>query len=553
MFTKQDEAGEHDSPPIHVEHHGTMGESSAVEIGDQTDELHRGLKSRHIQFIALSGAIGTGLFIGSGSILASTGPASLFLAYICMIFVVWVIMDCLAEMVTYLPLRGVTIPYLVGRFLDPSVAFTAGWNYWFAYAILIGAEATAAGIVVEYWKPPVHVALWIAIILAVLLVLNIFSVSYYGESEFWFSSIKFITIIGLIIVGIVIFFGGGPDQHGILGFSNWKVPDGAFKEFGKKSGVDGDAGRFLGFWYAFIQASFAFLLSAELIAIAAGETVAPRRNIPKAARRFAWRLLIFYGCSSLIVGILVPSTEKDLLGASDAGASPFVIGIHNAGIPVLNHIINAAILTSAWSAGNSFLFSGSRVLYSLAKDGDAPRIFQTTNKKGVPWVAVVATWSIGLLAFLNVSNSGGVVFGWLVNIIIGCGFISWIIICITYLRFRRAMQYHGLLDTLPFRSRLQPYKTWVVLVTVIILTLTKGFDIFLAGNWDAKSFVAAYITLPLVLAIYIGHKIWSRTPLYIPTKDIDVLTGKREMDALEAREVPRVPKNWLEKIWYWVA
>ncbi|GJN83120.1 hypothetical protein PLIIFM63780_006668 [Purpureocillium lilacinum] len=499
--------------------------------------------------MALSGAIGTGLFIGSGSILATTGPASLFLAYICMILVVWVIMDCLAEMVTYLPLRGVTIPYLVGRFLDPSVAFTAGWNYWFAYAILIGAESTAAGIIVEYWKPPVNVALWIAIILAVELALNIFSVSYYGEAEFWFSGIKFITILGLIIVGIVIFFGGGPAQHGILGFSYWKAPLSAFKEFGAK----GSLGQFLGFWYAFIQAAFAVLLSAELIAIAAGETVAPRRNIPKAARRFAWRLVLFYGCSSLIVGIVVPSDHKDLLGASDAGSSPFVIGIKNAGIPILNHIINACILTSAWSTGNSFVFSGSRVLYSLAKDGDAPRIFRTTNKQGVPWVAVVTTWSIGLLAFLNVSNSGVTVFNWLVNIIIGCGFISWIIICVTYLRFRRAMQYNGLLDTLPYRSYFQPYKTWISLIIVTLLTITKGFQIFLAGQWDTKSFVAAYITLPIMLAIYIGHKIWSRTPLYIPTKDIDVFTGKREMDELEAMDEPRIPKNWLEKAWYWVA
>ncbi|KAJ6445332.1 Proline utilization trans-activator [Purpureocillium lavendulum] len=547
MSTKHHEAGGHDLLGHHDD--SNVGDSSEINLsGAQKDQLQRGLKSRHIQFLALSGAIGTGLFIGSGGILAATGPASLFLAYVCMILVVWVVMDSLAEMVTYLPLRGVTIPYLVGRFVDPSVAFTAGWNYWFAYAILIGAESTAAGIIVEYWKPPVNVSLWIAIILAVELALNIVAVSYYGEAEFWFSSIKFITILGLIIVGIIIFFGGGPNQHSILGFSYWKNP-GAFIEYG----ATGNLGRFLGFWYAFIQASFAVLLSAELIAIAAGETMAPRRNIPKAARRFAWRLVIFYGLSSLIVGIVVPSTDKHLLGASDASASPFVIGIQNVGIPALNHIINAGILTSAWSTGNSFVFSGSRVLYSLAKEGSAPRIFQTTNKKGVPWVAVLTTWSVGLLAFMNVSNSGAVVFNWLVNIIIGCGFISWIIICITYLRFRRAMQYNGLLHTLPYQSRLQPYKTWVVLVVVIILTITKGFQVFLVGKWDAKSFVAAYITLPIMLAIYVGHKIWSRTPFYIPTKDIDVLTGKREMDELEAMDEPRVAKNWVEKVWYWIA
>lgn len=224
-------------------------------------------------------------------------------------------------MVTYLPMRGITVPYFVGRFVDPSLAFAAGWNYWYAYAMLVGAEAVAAGIIIDYWNPPVNIALWIAIVLVVMLLLNIIAVSFFGEAEFWFASIKLITICGLIILGIVIFFGGGPNQDGILGFRYYKKP-GAFKEFG----APGHAGHFLAYWSAFISAGFAFITSPELIAISAGEAVAPRRNIPKAARRFIWRLAIFYGVSSLIIGILVPSDDPNLLGASNASASPFVLG-----------------------------------------------------------------------------------------------------------------------------------------------------------------------------------------------------------------------------------
>ena len=147
------------------------------------------------------------------------------MAYLCMMLVVWVVMNDLAEMVTYLPLKGISIPYFVNRFVDPSLAFAVGWNYWYAYAILVAAESTAGAIVLQYWTTVVPVGAWIAIILIVILLLNIIAVSFFGEAEFWFASIKLITILGLIIVSIVIFFGGGPNE-GRLGFRYWENKDG---------------------------------------------------------------------------------------------------------------------------------------------------------------------------------------------------------------------------------------------------------------------------------------------------------------------------------------
>lgn len=481
------------------------------------------------------------------------------MAYLTMMAIVWVVMNNLAEMVTYLPMRGITIPYFVERFLDPSMAFAAGWNYWYAYAMLVGAEATAAAVVIGYWEPPVSVGLWIAIILVVILILNIIAVSFFGEAEFWFASIKLITIIGLIILGIVIFFGGGPNQnHEVRGFYYWKNP-GAFNGL---DGIPGAKGNFLSYWYAFIKAGFAFITSPELIAIAAGETVAPRRNIPKAARRFVARLAIFYGCSSLIIGILVPYNNEQLLHAADstasakdsagAGASPFVIGIQLVGINVLNHIINVAILTSAWSAGNSFLYSGSRVLYSMSINRQAPRIFSKTNRNGVPYVAVLFTWLPGLLAFLNLSSSAAEVFNWFVNLSTISGFIAWIVIMVTYLRFRKAMFYNQMWDALPYRTALQPYATYAALFIVSLLTLTNGFRSWIP-TFDYKGFLTSYITIPLFAILYFGHKAVFRTRFAIPLHEIDVITGKKEMDELEAMEEERVPANMLQKIWYWVA
>ncbi|ROW09870.1 hypothetical protein VPNG_06300 [Cytospora leucostoma] len=516
-------------------------------IGDQ-DQLERGLKSRHIQFLALGGAIGTGLFIGSGTILEMGGPLALLLGYLAMMLFVWNIMNILAEIACYLPLKGATIPYFVERFVEPSLAFAAGWNYWYAYAILFAAEASAGPIIISYWDTPVPSAAWIAIILLVNLALNIFAVKIFGEAEFWFASIKLLTIVGLIIVSLVIMCGGAPDGEAI-GFWYWQK-DGPMREYL----VPGNTGRFLAFWAAFAKAGFAFITSPELIALAAGEAIAPRRNIPKAAGRFIWRLAIFYGLGAFMIGSICPSTDSRLLsGASNASASPWVIGITLRGIKVLNHIINAAVLTSAWSAGNAFLFSGSRILYSMALNGQAPAIFGKTGNLKTPYMAILATWAVGLLAFLSVSQTSSVVFNWFVNISTISGFIAWIICCITYLRFRKAMIYQGLLHTLPYKTRLQPYATYFVMFVLVVLTLTNGFAVFFPSKWSVGDFLAAYITLPIFMVLYVGHKLWAKTPWARRIEDIDVITGVREMDALEAEDKPPVARNWLEKAWFWLA
>lgn len=413
----------------------------------------------------------------------------------------------------------------------------------------MAAEATAGAILLDYWTTPVPTGVWIAIFLIVILFLNIVAVGVFGEAEFWFASIKFLTIMGLIILGIVIMLGGSPNDQGRVGFRYWNDP-GAFKPYL----VDGSTGRFLGYWTAFVRAGFAFIVSPELIALAAGETIAPRRNIPKAARRFIWRLAFFYGLGSLIIGVITPSDDRRLLSPdSNATASPFVIGIARAGIKGLNHVINAAVLTSAWSAGNAFLYSGSRILYGMALNGDAPKIFGKTSRTGVPYVAVLATWTIGLLAFLNVSNTGAQVFIWFSNISTISGFIAWIVVMVTYIRFRKAMVFQGLLHTLPFKTPLQPYFTYFVLFIVSILTLTNGFQVFFPSQWDVSDFLAAYITIPIFLVLYLGHKVWFRTSWYIKTSEIDVISGKREMDELCANDVDPIPKNVIQKIWFWIA
>ncbi|KAL8756959.1 MAG: hypothetical protein Q9184_004334 [Pyrenodesmia sp. 2 TL-2023] len=501
------------SDPLKMEAEKGFGNSKDTEMAekfnrvhvyeDSTDNTHygttqRGLKSRHIQLIAIGGAIGT------------------------------------QEVITGLILsRGC-------------------WNYWYAYAMLVASEVSASAVIISYWPNRVPVAVWLTIVLATIVLLNIFVVSWYGESEFWFASIKIIGIVGLIILGIVLFFGGGPNRDR-LGFRYWQNP-GAFVPFA----APGNTGKFLAFWTALVKSGFAFILSPELIVLAAGETEAPRRNIPKAASRFIYRLMFFYIVGTLVISVIVASDDELLLqgvesGKANAGASPFVIGIKRAGIRTLDHIINAVILTSAWSAGNSFLFAGSRSLYSLALSGQAPKIFRTCNKHGVPYYCVAVTSLMACLVYLSVSSGSATVFQWFVNLTTISGYIAWIIVLITYLRFRRALKFNGLLDQRPYKTWGQPYVTYLALFFLILLTLTNGFQVFFPGKFTVSAFLAAYITLPIVIVLYLGHKIWFRTPLFLRVHKIDVYSGKEEADALEEMDVPPVAKNVLQKIWFWIA
>ncbi|CAK7896042.1 probable lysine/arginine permease Can2p [[Candida] anglica] len=515
------------------------------------ETLERGLKSRHVQLIALGGCIGTGLFVGTGSALSTCGPAPLLISYMIMTTIIFFVMNMLGEMTTFLPLPGNGPQAFVSNYFDPSLGFATGWNYWYTFAILIAAEVTAAAIVIEYWITSVNLAVWITILLAIVVVMNFSGVKYFGEAEFWFASLKLIGITGLIIVGIVIFFGGAP-THDRLGFRYWKTP-GAFHDHL----VAGNTGRFLGVWTALVKSGFAFICSPELVSVCGAESVSPRRNIPKAANRFIYRLAFFYVCGTLVIGVIVPYNNARLMqGGSDASASPFVIGIKNAGIPVLDHIINAVILTSATSASNSYLYSASRILYGLARNNQAPKIFTKVNRMGVPYYAVGMSSLFGLLAYLNISSASSNVFTWLSNMCTTSGFIAWLCLCMAYIRWRKAIDYHGLSDRVTYRTILQPYGAYYVFGFIFVLTLTNGYAVFF--DFNAADFVAAYITFPIFAALYFGHKAYNyfvngHKTWANPLEKIDLFTGLDLIEEEAANDPERIPNGFLQKIWYWIA
>ena len=356
--------------------------------------------------------------------------------------------------------------------------------------------------------------------------LNTLPVRFYGETEFWFASLKIILLCGLLMLSFIIFWGGGPQQSGILGFHYWKDP-GATNTY-----IDtGSRGRTIAFFSTLVLSAFPFTFAPELLVVTGGEMESPRRNLPKAAKRYFFRLIFFYVGGVLAIGIICPSNDPRLTdGGAGAGSSAFVVGIKDAGIHALDSVVNAGIITSAWSAGNSFLYLSSRSLYSLALSGNAPSIFKRCSKQGVPYYAVAASSCFALLAYLNCGSSGSVVFNWFVNLTNTSGFISWICCCIVHLRFRKATFAQGMRGEVPWSSIFQPYGSWIAMVGFTILTLINGFDVFFPANWTASSFLTAYVGIPIFLFIYFGHRIYryKDTWAYRP-EDVDLKTGIEEL------------------------
>ena len=398
-------------------------------------------------------------------------------------------MQSLGEMATWLPLPG-AIPQFCARYADDALGFAVGWNNFYSASVTICAEIAAAAVIIGYWEGArdTNVAVWISVLLALIIALNIFAVAIYGEAEFWFASVKIITIVGLLLMAFIVDLGGNP--KGVrLGFWYWENP-GAMKEYQST----GDLGRFLGLFSTLVNASFSYG-GIEMVAVTAGEAENPRKNIPKAVRRVFWRLLFFYFLGSLAIGVLVSSDDPNLLSAQETGApgaarSPWVIGIQNAGITVLPSIINAVILSSATSSANAFLYSGSRYLYALAQNRQAPRVFLTCSQRGLPYYAVMVTSSVGLLTYLSVDTSGGgaaKAFQWFQNVTTIASLFTWCSICIAYIQFHKALKAQGVdrKTDLVFRSPFQPYTAWFALIFFSIIIFFSGFAVFMHDNWNA--------------------------------------------------------------------
>ncbi|THX72535.1 dicarboxylic amino acid permease [Aureobasidium pullulans] len=507
-----------------------FGTVSDVDAGfENKSDLQRRLKPRHLQMIAIGGVIGTGLFLGTGSDLAHGGPAGLLIGYCVMASLLISVMVALGEMISHLPIAGGQFA-LASRFVSPAVGFGMGWLYWYNYIVVLPAELSASAVLVSYWTPAgkadstcttgiCNNSLWIAIFLIVVIAINFGGTRVFGEIEFWFCSIKVLTIIGLIITGIIITSGGGPDGTPI-GFRYWNQSGG----FVQYQDIPGAKGRFLGFFSVLINAAFAFI-GTEITAITAAECANPRRAVPTAIKSVWIRLVLFYLCSAFIIGLLVSPSDPDLNLGTGAAKSPFVLAMKNAGISVLPSVVNAALLTSAWSAGCADLFVSSRALYGLASRGQAPAIFRKVRKDGLPWVCVLCGSVFALISFMaGASGKAGTVFGYFSNMTAICGMISWACILWTSIRWQKGLKAQGIdRDTLPYKAPFQPYLSYYGLTVSILVMIFGGFPAFMP-HFKASSFVTTYFPIPFFLVLSIGYAIYAKSDM-VKYEEMDFSTG----------------------------
>lgn len=466
-----------------VGHIGSPGGSS-VEVGAS---VHRKLKARHIQLIGIGGTIGTALFVQIGRGLMQGGPASLFIAFSFWCTVILAVTMCLAEMVTYLPISSPFIRF-AGRYVDEAFGFMTGWNFFVFEAAMVPFEITACNVIITYWSNAVPTGAICAIVIVLYTIINFAAVKYYGETEFWAALGKFLLIVGLIIFTFFVMVGANPARDS-FGFRYWYDP-GPFTAYYS----EGKLGLFQGFLQCLILASFT-IAGPDYVSMSAGEAESPRSVLPRAFNAVFYRLTAFFVLGSLCVGILTPYNDPEMVaafknGAPGAAASPYVVAMNRLGIPVLPHIVNAMVLTAAFSAGNSYVYCASRSLYGLALEGKAPRFMRRVTRHGVPVYCVAAVILIGLLAFLSVSNNAAVVLNWFVALVTASQLINFTAMCVTYLCFYRALEAQGISrDSLPYKSWLQPYGAYYAGIITFIMTFVGGYTVFLPGNWKVPDFL----------------------------------------------------------------
>ncbi|GME82639.1 unnamed protein product [Ambrosiozyma monospora] len=452
--------------------------------------------------LALVGVFGTGIFLSSGGVLYRTGPAGMLIAYLVMCVVTGLNQIALAEVASLMPATSATVRHLE-QFVDEAFGFAFGWiSVW---GSVMPGEISASAVIVSYWTD-LNQAIWISIIIVVIVATNSYSVRFYGEVEFVFAMIKISLLVGLILLSLVITSGGGPN-HETIGFRYWKNP-GPFKEYLFK----GDKGKFVAFWktissvvYSYGGLNFAPALAAEV--------KYPRRTIFRACKRVFFRISILMIVTVFFLTLIVSSGDKALASsAGNAKSSPFVIACKNAGIKVLPSIINAAVLTSAFSAANLSIVHGSRVLFALAVKHQAPRIFLKTNKRGIPWVGFIFVVLFMPLAYMNVSSSAANVFNWFQSLTSANLLVAWIFQSLNHISLMRAMKAQGFSRSqLPHSVSFAPAAAWISGILCVLFLLTGGFVNFIKGQFLISSLFSSYFIIPLTAGLYLFWKFYKGT------------------------------------------
>jgi len=479
-------------------------------------QLQRKLGARHLNMIAIGGSIGTGLFLASGATIASAGPGGALLAYALIGVMIYFLMTSLGELATHNPTSGAFFTYGT-KYVEGGFGFALGWNYWYNWAITVAFELVAVQFIMKFWFPDIPGFYWSAIFLAVIFGINALTVKGFGESEFFFSLVKVLAIIAFIIIGIWM-IAKIMLTPGASAFANWSVGEAPF------------VGGFPALIGVAMIAGFSFQ-GTEMVGVAAGESKDPQKTIPVAIKQIFWRILLFYIVCIFIIGTLVAYNDPRLLQAAateDVALSPFTLLYEKAGFAFAASMMNAVILTAILSAGNSGMYSSTRMLFDMARKGSAPKLFAHLDPRGVPMNALYATTAIAALCFLTTFFGEQEVFNWLLNMSGMCGFIVWLGIAISHYRFRKGYLAQGYqLEGLAYRAKFFPFAPWFAFVLCSIVVLGQNYQAVLEGEWLAV--LSTYIGILLFLVIWLGYK-WKYKTKLVSYQEMDVQPMNIEKD-----------------------
>lgn len=452
-------------------------------------QLEKRLEARHINMIAIGGSIGTGIFLASGYSIYVGGPGGAMFAYGLMALIVYFLMTSLGEMSTYKPSSGSFCDYST-MYVGKSFGFAMSYNYWLNWAITIAAELSAAALVMSYWFPHVNPVYFSLAFFVMILLANLFSVKVYGEIEYWLSFIKVGVIIVFIVLGVTTVF-HMPD----FGAHNWKVGDAPFHQ------------GWFGFISVFLFAGFSFQ-GTELVGVASGETKDPEKSIPKSIGLVFWRLTLFYVLSIGLISLLLPYNDPMLASQDSVTTSPYTIIFAKYAGHYAADAMNLVILIALISAANASMYSSSRILWYMGRDGLTPSVFKSANKRGVPVPALIITALVGSLVFLSSLIGNGVFFDYIVQISSLCGFIAWFGIALSHYKFRRNyLPTIGGVDVLKYRSKFYP---WAQIISMIVIAIIVVAQFITAGeHYGVLSFLTLYSSVILFFVIYFAHKIYT--------------------------------------------
>lgn len=502
------------------------------QVFHKESNLQRGLKLRHIQMLTLVGVFGTGLFLSSGTTLYLTGNVGMIISYIFIGIIVGLNQLANIEISCFMPVTGSYLRH-AEHFVDRSFSFALGWIA--IYQHIIPSEISAAAVVVGYWSD-LNPAVWISIIMVIIVLMNSYNIRFYGEIEFFFGILKILLIAGLIILCAVIDLGGAPHIDRI-GFRYWKETP--FKSYFSA----GSFGKFLAWWKAASSVVYSFG-GINNISLYGGETQNPRHSIYQAGKRIFYRTFSLYLLTIFGLTLILSSNDKGIASSTgDSAGSPFVIAIKRANIKVLPSIINAVVLSSAFSAANLNLVTTSRSLFALAAKGQAPKIFLKTNKHGLPYWGIFVSAIFMPLSYMSCSSGASTVFGWFQSLTSANLLVGWIAIAINHICMVRALKAQGYSrDNLPYKMPYADVASWVSLFLLLLLLLTGGFSTFLKGKWEASVFVSSYFVIPLFIVLFVFWKFFKKTKFVTPeTCDLESLFRNME-DEPEAIE--QQGKGW---------